>query len=92
MRYTGLQTEQWNLKYKRKDNKWGIGLIMALFPVFSLFCTKAKLCQFMSLHSKYERNMKMHPVKGYRQIVNVKIKLYPQRSLHRNVNPTIDTI
>ena len=46
----------------------------------------------MSLHSNYERNMKMHPVKGYRQIVNVKIKLYPQSSLHRNVNPTIDTI
>ena len=65
---------------------------MALFPVFSLFCTKAKLCQFMSLHSKYERNMKMHPFKGYCQIVYVKIKLYPQRSLHRNVNPTFDTI
>ena len=46
----------------------------------------------MSLHSNYERNMKMHPVKGYRQIVYVKIKLYQLMKLHRNVNPTFDTI
>ena len=37
----------------------------------------------MSLHSNYERNMKMHPVKGYRQIVYVKIKLYQFMKLHR---------
>ena len=36
--------------------------------------------------------MKMHPFKGYRQIVYVKIKLYQFMKLHRNVNPTIDTI
>ena len=46
----------------------------------------------MSLHSNYERNMKMHPFKCYRQIVYVKIKLYQFMKLHRNVNRTFDTI